>query len=119
MNRRAKYFLYFIVLITCVVVFYRYQQYVVNKNFVLKVNTVCDTNTESCFVADCSPENDTECDVTPYKKVEILDAYAPKCLEEHNCPAFSCENSEDKCSVSYCSSDITESGEKCLEIIPS
>lgn len=117
MNKEARYFLYFILLMTLVVIFYRYQQYVIKEKFILKVNTACNSINESCFVADCSSEDDTECDVVPYKKVDILNAYAPKCLQEHSCSEFSCESSESECSITYCSSDTVEFGEKCSEFI--
>ena len=115
MNKKTKYFIYFAILITLVVIFYGYQQYIVDKNFLIDVNTVCNPKTENCFVSDCSPKTDSECDITPYKKIEVLDIYAPKCLEEHNCSVFSCDNkNESDCSVTYCSSDTLEDGEKCL-----
>ena len=117
MDKAPKGFLFLILLITLIVVFYRYQQYVVDKNFILNVNTVCDPNIENCFTADCLPGTDSECDTTPYKKVKILDRYAPKCLEEHNCSSFSCEKYNSNCYVTYCSPDTLENGEKCLESI--
>ena len=115
MSKNPKYFIIFILLVTLIIVLYRYQQYIVSRNFTLEINTVCDAKTENCFVADCSIENDPECDTTTYKKVEILDNYAPKCLEEHACEAFSCDQIKDNCSITYCSSSTLEDGEKCAE----
>ena len=113
-GKQAKYFIYFLILVTLVVIFNRYQQYVYNKNFILDVNTVCDPTIEQCFISDCTPGTDS-CDITPYKKVEILDLYAPKCLEEHSCSIFTCEEKKGDCSITYCSAENTVDGEKCLE----
>jgi hypothetical protein len=64
-------------------------------------------------VSDCSPEEDLECDSSPYKRVEILKSDAPSCLEEHTCDSFSCSGIEN-CSITLCSEDELEDGEKCL-----
>src|ERR1035437_1576702 len=111
MNKSTTYLLIFLFIILFIITGYRYKEYVRDKNFTLEVNTVCDINNEKCFVSDCSAD-DSECDTTPYKKVEILANQAPKCLEEHNCSSFSCE-SRKKCSVTYCNVNSIENGEKC------
>jgi hypothetical protein len=111
MNKDTKYLLFFLGLIVLVIVGYRYQQYVINRNFTLLVNTVCDSQTEKCFVMDCV-EGEEGCDKTPYKKVELVAKDAPQCLEEHTCTSFSCGKLEN-CTVSYCTEDTLEDGEVC------
>ena len=117
MNKGTKLFLALIILATLLVVFNRYQQYIINRNFVLNIDTVCSPDIEKCFTMDCSPADDPECDDTPYKKVEILEINAPKCLEEHNCSDFACDPGDILCSITFCSDNVLEDGEKCVESI--
>lgn len=100
------------VLILLVVVGYRYEQYVISRNFIIQVNTSCDPAKENCFISDCSPEDDLSCPDGPYKKVEILSADAPRCLQEHQCTEFTCDGIRD-CKITYCAADILEDGESC------
>lgn len=93
----------------------RYDQYVLKGNFYLEAYASCDPATEMCFVADCPPEEDLECDASPYKKIEMVEREAPKCLEEHTCDTFSCPANSGNCSVTYCSEDTLDEGEVCLE----
>jgi len=96
-----------------VVVAYRYEGYVHLRDFTLVVNGPCDPETHNCFVSDCSPDDDPDCDTTPYDKVEITDNQAPACLEEHTCAEFSCPADAEDCSVTYCAADALEDGEAC------
>ena len=117
MNKKKGHLFVLLLVGLIVVVGMRYKQYIFDRHFQLKVSAVCNPETEKCFVSDCLPESDQECDTTPYKKVEIIDSFAPTCLEEHTCEYFSCDKiSSDKCSVTYCSQDVLEEGEVCLDI---
>lgn len=109
--KKTSTFLVLLTVLVLIVVANRAYQYYVKQNFLLLVNAICDPATEDCFVMDCAVD-ELGCDTTPYKKVEILAALAPKCLEEHSCEQFSC-NDLKPCSVTYCSADTTEEGEKC------
>ena len=79
-----------LILIVALVVGARYYTYIVKRDFLIEASTICDSSTEACFTADCDTE-DPECDLTPYKKVEIVANEAPECLEEHRCESFTCE----------------------------
>jgi|GEM_PF-3414311 len=94
------------------IVAYRYNQYVVDKQYVVDAAAPCDSSQNSCFVADCSPDGDASCDTTPYEKVELPGALAPDCLLENSCEDFAC-NAENDCAITYCSPDQTEDGEAC------
>lgn len=96
------------------VIGYRYFDYVIAEKFLLAVNAPCDPASERCFVYDCSPEDDPECDGTPYKKVEIRAHDAPACLLEHACESFACSGREESCSVSYCEAETMEEWEICI-----
>lgn len=112
MNKNPANLLILIILVLLAVIVYRYDQYVLKKNFLLNIATACDPSFESCFVVDCSPEEDEECDQTPYKKIEIRASEAPMCLQEHSCDTFECEPGT-SCVASYCSDDALEEGEIC------
>jgi hypothetical protein len=87
-------------------------KYRVKQDFLIFAHTTCDTQTTSCFVADCDPDTDTECDQTPYAKVWVPAKSAPKCLLENNCEDFIC-NSEQGCKLINCSDDQLGEGEVC------
>lgn len=111
MNRNSKYPIIMLALLTLIVGGYRYYQYVVEGNFLLEVNMACDPQHEACF----SPSADSGIGSGPYKKVEINAHYAPKCLEEHNCENFSCQNiPAGKCTMIHCSDSTRTEGEECL-----
>jgi len=116
MDKSSKYIFAIVIILFCLVVGYRYQQYILNKNFTIEVNTSCDPNTEKCFKADCDATS-PDCDTATYKKVEILARNAPKCLEEHTCDSFSCDSIA-SCSITYCSTDTLSDGEICTEATP-
>ena len=103
----------FVVFIMCVVLF-RYYDYVIQHNFVMDVNAPCDTSTEQCFVQDCSPTDKPDCPGGPYKKIEIKNADAPRCLENHQCQSFSCDGIA-SCTTTYCSKDTLADGESCFQ----
>ena len=115
MKKETKIFLLLIIFATFVVVSFRYTEYIIHKNFILNVNMSCNPSFEICFVSDCSPENDPKCDVTPYKKIKILDSIAPQCLEEHTCAQFLCSKNSN-CLITNCSLDNVKGGEKCIQL---
>ena len=101
-------------LVILITIGYRFYDYVVDKNLILSIYTPCNPSTEECFITD---EENAYFDfqLEPYKKVEIVDKYAPICLEEHNCENFVCDNIE-SCNITYCSEDTLEEWESCVEI---
>ena len=105
-------FLLLVAVLVFSVVGFRYYEYVVNRNFIINVYTACNPSTEQCFVSDCSPEDDLSCPNGPYKKIEIRDADAPQCLEEHTCTNFICGDIA-SCTATYCSEENLEEGESC------
>ena len=96
------------------VIGFRYHEYVVNRHYIINVNTACDSSVEKCFISDCSPAEDLGCPNGPYKKIEIRNADAPKCLEEHQCTNFLCGTIE-SCKATYCSEESLDAGESCAE----
>jgi hypothetical protein len=112
MNKNPANLLILIILVLLAVIVYRYDQYILKKNFLLNIAANCDPSIESCFVVNCSPEEDEECDQTPYKKIEILASEAPMCLQEHSCDSFECESGT-SCVAVYCSENTLEEWEVC------
>ncbi len=112
MLRGPRAFLFAVVILMLAIVGFRYEQYVIERNFDVIANTVCDPQIEECFVLDCDPDTDEECDVTPYKKVAIIANQAPQCLFEHSCEEFSCDGRA-SCEITYCTEEALEEGELC------
>lgn len=95
---------------------YRYYQYEIKKNFIIKLNTICDPNISNCFTAESEDINFGQ---DPYEKVSIVAKYAPVCLEEHICDHFLCPPDlvTSKCVITYCSEDTISDGESCINNI--
>lgn len=113
MRRSSTYLILIILIGVAAVVANRYYHYISQRDFLLDVDVACDPSTEHCFIADCSPEEDPNCDTSPYKYVEILARNAPSCLEEHACDSFSCDPNDATCSITYCDEDTVSEGEQC------
>lgn len=111
---KTKHILIILFILILGIVFYRFEQYKVEKNFLLFGTVECQVEDTSCFVADCSPDVDPECDITLYQKIEVSARNAPACLFEHDCVDFVCEESQG-CEVIVCSQDTIDIGESCIE----
>jgi hypothetical protein len=112
-ENKFKYLIVTITIIILVVGGYRYYQYMVERNFIIEVNTICDPQKEVCF----SATDDMSYGQNPYKKVTLTARYASQCLEEHNCDSFSCPGVLEKsgiCEITYCSDNTKDDGEECL-----
>jgi len=116
MFRGPRTFLIFILILLSGIVAYRFYQYVILHNFTVISHTSCDVTRDSCFVMDCSPEEDgADCDIEPYEKVDIMAYEAPQCLLEHTCELFSCDGKA-SCSITFCSEETLQEGEVCAVI---
>lgn len=101
------------IVVIALIVWHRFDEYVLKHNFFVHAAVPCDPSEGTCFVADCSPEEDEECDVSPYKKIDVLSSIAPACIEEHTCEAFACTPGTD-CTETFCDDETLEDGEVCL-----
>jgi hypothetical protein len=108
----SKYFYIAITILILIVTGYRFVQYRVENNFLLYGTISCNTETESCFVWDCSLD-ELDCDQTPYKKVTVWAASAPDCLYENDCEDFSCEGIKE-CQIQNCSAEALMDEEMCF-----
>jgi hypothetical protein len=111
-RRNTKVFFIFLVCLILIAVGYRFKEYLIDRSFILELNTVCDPKMENCF----NSTTDLSFGQNPYEKVKITASYAPKCLEEHDCDNFSCptvlKNTE-VCEITYCSDTTKVDGENC------
>ncbi|MDB5244501.1 MAG: hypothetical protein JWN18_371 [Parcubacteria group bacterium] len=101
----------FALLIVIVIVF-TYYRYVIQGDFIMNVVSGCDPTTEKCFLPSCSSAEDPSCPPGPYKKIVIRSGDAPRCLENHSCEHFACDNTS-LCTETYCSDAVLEDGESC------
>lgn len=92
---------------TLAIFLYRYEEYIIRKNYIIQVNTACDKTSEFCF---------TEDDSIFYKKVTIRAKDAPSCLQEHNCSNFSCDSLISDCRIEYCSNNTKAESETCSNL---
>lgn len=108
----------FLILVLCLVGFVvgvRYQQYVLERNFMVEVTTACDPFYNSCFTSSCTPDDDPSCPPVPYKKVSIIAHDAPMCLLEHTCSSFECTTLQ--CEILYCAEDVLDEAESCISSV--
>lgn len=111
-GKTTPYFFVFFGMILAVLV-YRYYDYNIQRHYILEVNTVCDPAQEQCFIAAGSDYEDVY-NSEPYKKVTIRADYAPECLEEHSCSAFTCEGVAGACVITYCDEETHDETETCV-----
>jgi hypothetical protein len=91
----------------CIIVLGYTKIYIQNNYKVFKVSE-CDSLNESCFVSDCQ-ENDSSCDLTPYKKIEIPSQYAGGDYD-----SLECTSKQPECLNISCNSETIELGERCF-----
>jgi hypothetical protein len=115
MNRSTVPVLSVIVLLLLILIGYRYNNYILHKDFIIDATAPCITG-GTCFMADCAP-GDASCDPTPYVKVSLPAAEAPECLVNNDCDQFSCEGLQG-CQIIYCSQDVLDDGETCADGTP-
>jgi hypothetical protein len=109
-------YLSIIVMILVIIVgAYRTYEYIVRKNFIIEVDTVCNPEINSCFSSE-----ELNFGQNPYEKVKIMAKYADSCLYEHTCEQFSCgELSDESCEITFCSDQTVIEGETCVGEITS
>ncbi len=107
-----KYISGLIIVIVLLIVGYRFEQYKVEKDFLLFTTIECSEGDTGCFTLECSGD-DLECDPTPYKKVVIQADGASSCLFEHDCVDFVCNETEN-CEIIICDDSSIEEGETCV-----
>ena len=115
MNSKSNfnYLVVTIILIILSVGGYRYYQYMIERNFTIEVNTICNPKINTCF----SASDDLSYGQNPYEKVTLTARYVPQCLEEHNCSTFSCPGVLEKssiCEIVYCSDNTKDDEEECI-----
>lgn len=119
MNLPSKLLVGAFILLLVVLGAWKYHEFFIERNFTIYNETECDPTEESCFIYGCA--EDDECRDYPYKKIEILAAYAPLCDEysQDDCESLSCEGvSSEYCTEYVCSEDTLEEDEECYFIEP-
>lgn len=115
MDKKSKILFSAVFIAFFVVAFYKYKEFIIDRNFVVYGHVSCDPTFEACFVSDCD-EADPECDKTPYKKIEKLASRIPACDPSEGCAELFCAEAEEGCFVTLCSSETKEAGEFCSEL---
>ncbi len=90
---------------------FRFEEYLIARNYTLFAHVPCDASNTVCFSNICDYESDPECTEEIFSKVQISAREAPSCVVENNCDANIC--SHVSCIQLSCNSDNTEDYEKC------
>ena len=108
---RQHFFRYILILLTVAAVFSSYTRFVVDKDYLVSYEGVCDPGRETCFIG-CEDE---ECiEQYYYSKIEkyAQDLYAQCGKDTMGCEASNrCLPNDRECSIMYC--DIELDGEDC------
>lgn len=115
MDKKSIFLFSFVLIVIIVSGVFQYRTFVEKRNYVVTNYLSCDPEVETCFISDCSPETDEECDTEPYKKIAKLAKNIPACEDLTDCPETSCAMGEEKCMITWCSPDAVEEGELCTE----
>lgn len=113
--KKSGYLLVILLIILISSAVYKYWVFVAQRNFIITSEISCDPSEESCFVWDCTPEEDPECDREPYKyisknakNIAVCDPYG-----EQECEELFCSPEEAECEITTCSEDELGDGEIC------
>ena len=95
---------------------WNYATFFVNRDYVVYSEIACDPTIDSCFSWVCT-EGDTECDDSPYKKIELRASSLPLCdgYTSEDCPEPACAPKDEECVVTYCQVETRAPGEVCVE----
>lgn len=110
MDRKSKYLLWGFVFLTIAVAGWGYRTFFIERDFIVQSTTVCDPQTEICFMR-C--EGDV-CVNDYYKKIIKNARNIPVCNETiKKCEPLICESGEIDCKIISCSSESVEEEERC------
>jgi hypothetical protein len=119
MDRKSKILLTVFLLLLIGTISVTVYMYGVKKDYLVSAQASCDPSTESCFYLPCAEGDDT-CDpanVEYYKKVEKKASNLELCDPAvEGCNPLVCTDGEKGCTVTYCSADTLDEGEKCLSL---
>jgi len=114
MNTPNKILLSALIVLVLFVVAFKFQQFFLNRDYILYVNADCNPETDSCFQMDCSEAEEGDCDLFTYKKLELSARNAPTCLLNRECLNYSCGEYDLNCQEVYCENATLEEGEMCV-----
>lgn len=101
---------HFILLLVVVMIFvYRFNDYVIKKNYLVFVDVPCIVDQERCF----DPDQGLSVLESPYKNIQISAKNKIICLEEHSCNKFSCDDLT-MCQEKYCIHEEQGDGDLCF-----
>lgn len=118
MQRSSKIILIVVAVVIVLIAGFKYDQYMVRKDFMMVSLIPCTPEEGTCFVRDCGgiASAVAGCDGAPYKKILLHASYMPPCLEDQDCPEdMPCPAGDTSCSFIFCSDETLDEDESCLE----
>jgi len=107
-------------LLVLILVFFSYEKFYQERDYLVSAEVPCDPSGESCFIYRCDSETETcsgvpEDDTTYYKKIEKSASLFPNCdPNAENCQVANCDASDMSCTVSLCQEDNLD--EECTSL---
>ena len=113
MDKKSKILMWVFIFSVCISVGITYYRYVIKKDYIIFVHVECNPEVDSCFYYECE-EGDSECEIEYYKKIEKKAFNIELCdSESPDCKPLFCAEGEKDCTITNCSVDNVEEGEKC------
>lgn len=96
----------------------KYYKFAIANDYYISAAVACDPETESCFVWDCSIEEDEDCDQSPYMYMYTHASELSECnpYENDNCPDLTCPAESTTCEMIPCSLDELGEDEYCIGV---
>lgn len=100
-------------------IWYAYNRFYIEKDYLILQSVSCDPETENCFVWECDPATE-ECsaneeeNIDYYKYIEKPASQIAECENPDECEEISCEPSEEDCVITTCMPEAAlEEGVQC------
>jgi hypothetical protein len=82
---------------------FSYVNYFENKDFIMSLESSCDSESENCFYRSCTEEECPPNQLEVYKKVEVPAWFFANCTE--NSCSKECNSEPGYCKITYCDSE--------------
>ena len=115
MDKKSIFLFSFLLIVVIASGILQYRTFVKQRNYVVANHLSCESSSESCFISDCSPETDEECETEPYKKITKVAKNILACENLEDCAEVVCEAGEEGCTITWCTPESVEEGELCTE----
>ena len=124
-NKANKIFFIIFILLLIASISLTFYRIVILKDYQIEAEVSCDPEIESCFVWECSPEDDETCAENPEERISYYKLISKKAATIYACELteekdgcteeLSCVEGEENCLYTYCDAETEECSEISIE----